>query len=78
MAYDFMDAFLSTDAGAYLIDGYGYGHANKAAFDLVKPERLAELGISSPDEMMSRTFLSGPGQDFDSMMRIITEVEAGA
>jgi spermidine/putrescine-binding protein len=77
MAYDFMDAFLSTDAGAYLIDGYGYGHANKAAFDLVKPERLAELGISSPDEMMARTFLSGPGQDFDSMMRIITEVEAG-
>lgn len=78
MTYDFIDAFLSAETGAYLIDAFGYGHANQKAFSMVAPERLAELGIGSPDEMMNRTFLSGPGQDFDGMMRIITEVEAGA
>ncbi|MEX2650217.1 MAG: extracellular solute-binding protein [Alphaproteobacteria bacterium] len=77
MVYDFMDAFLDPEAGRYLIDEYGYGHANTKSFDLVSPERLAELGISNPDDMISRSILSGGGQDFDSMMKIITEVQAG-
>ena len=44
---------------------------------MVSQERLDELGIHNPDEMISRSILSGGGQDFDSMMRIITEVQAG-
>ena len=78
LTYDFIDAFLAPESGAHLIEAFGYGHSNRKAFDMVKPERLVELGIASPEEMMARTFLSGPGQDFDTMMKIITEVQAGA
>ncbi len=78
LAYDFMDAFISKESGAYLIDEYGYGHSNQEAFKLVSPERLAELGISDPDAMMAKTILSGAGQDFEGMNKIISEVEAGS
>ncbi|MGH6719073.1 MAG: ABC transporter substrate-binding protein, partial [Alphaproteobacteria bacterium] len=78
MVYDFMDAFLAPESGAYLIDVYGYGHSNQKAFAMVSQERLDELGIHDPDEMISRSILSGGGQDFDSMMKIITEVQAGS
>jgi spermidine/putrescine-binding protein len=78
LVYDFIDAFLDPEAGRYLIDEYGYGHGNHKSFALVSPERLAELGISNPDEMIARSILSGGGQDFDSMMKIITEVQAGS
>jgi spermidine/putrescine-binding protein len=58
VVYDFLDAMLSPETGAFIIDVYGYGHANTMAFDLVKPERLAELGLSNPQAMMaSSTFL---------------------
>ncbi len=78
MVYDFTDAFLAPESGAYLINEYGYGHSNQKAFAMVSQERLDELGIHNPDEMISRSILSGGGQDFDSMMKIITEVQAGS
>ncbi|HWA44706.1 MAG TPA: extracellular solute-binding protein [Hypericibacter adhaerens] len=47
-AYDFIDAATDPQSGEFLIDSYGYGHSNRKSFDLVKPERLAELGLKDP------------------------------
>lgn len=52
-AYDLINAMLSPEVGAWLIDNYGYGHANSKSAELVAPERLAELGISSPAALFS-------------------------
>ena len=50
-AYDMIDAMLAPESGAWLIDNYGYGHSNRKSFELVSDERLAELGISSPEAL---------------------------
>ncbi len=77
LAYDYMNAILAPDSGAFLVDSYGYGHSNRSTLDRVSSERLDELGISTPDEMFARTFLSVPGQNFVEMERIVAEVQAG-
>lgn len=54
LRYEFLDAMLDPAAGQYLIDAYGYGHANQKAFDLVSAERLAQLGLDDPTSFLSR------------------------
>lgn len=50
--YDFVNSMLDPETGRFLIESYGYGHSNTKSFELVSPERLAELGLpSSPTEM---------------------------
>lgn len=51
-AYDFINAWIAPESGAWLIDNYGYGSANGKAYDLVAPERLDELGFSKPEDML--------------------------
>jgi spermidine/putrescine transport system substrate-binding protein len=53
LVYDWINAMTSPEAGRFLIDDYGYGHSNTKAFDLVSKGRLADLGISSPAEMLA-------------------------
>lgn len=48
LAYDFMNSYMSPEVGRYLIETFGYGSANAKAFDGVKPEALAQLGITDP------------------------------
>lgn len=52
LVYDYINAFLAPESGAFEIDAYGFGHSNSKAFDLVPAERLAELGISDVANMM--------------------------
>ncbi|MSP83113.1 MAG: extracellular solute-binding protein [Alphaproteobacteria bacterium] len=52
--YDFLDARLATEGGKYLIEQYGYGHANRKSFDLVDPARLVELGIGNPGDLFTQ------------------------
>lgn len=54
-AYDFIDAMLAPDSGKALIEQYGYGHSNRKAFERVSQDRLVELGIESPETLLSRT-----------------------
>ena len=60
LTYDFINAWQSPEAGQFLIDSYGYGHSNKLSFDMVPPERLAELGISSPAELFAKSVFFKP------------------
>lgn len=52
--YDFINAMTSPEAGAYIIDVYGYGHSNTKAFDLVPAPRLEELGILEPTALFKQ------------------------
>jgi spermidine/putrescine transport system substrate-binding protein len=66
-AYDFIEAILSPESGRFMIDEYGYGHANAKSFDLVSAERLDALGISSPKALFSQ------GKLFDEIAPDIRE-----
>lgn len=79
MAYDFVNAFTSPEAGAHLLEAFGTGHANRKAFDLVSQELLDSLGISNPAEMMARTvFLKPtPPEYLQKYQRLFDMVKAG-
>ena len=54
LVYDFIDAMISPEAGAFQIEAYAYGHSNKKAFDLASPEALEAVGMSNPDEIFDQ------------------------
>ena len=78
--YDLINAFSSPEAGAYEISNWGFGHANTKAFDLVAPERLAELGLSTPDELIDAGifFKALDPAIEEKYIRLFEEVKAGA
>jgi spermidine/putrescine transport system substrate-binding protein len=78
-AYDFMEAMLSPESGRFMIDEYGYGHANAKAFDLVSAERLDALGISSPQALFSQGWLFDEiAPDIrEKLITMFEEVKAG-
>jgi spermidine/putrescine transport system substrate-binding protein len=53
--YTYIDAWIAPESGAWLIDNYGYGSANLAAYDLLPQERLDQLGFSDPESMIANT-----------------------
>jgi spermidine/putrescine transport system substrate-binding protein len=63
--YDFLDAMMSPESGAYLIDAYSYGCGNAKAFDLVSPERVAEVGLSDPLAFLAKGVLQPIPPEFD-------------
>jgi spermidine/putrescine transport system substrate-binding protein len=46
--YDFMGAMLAPESG-YLIEQYGYGHANQESFEVASPESAQLLGFKYPN-----------------------------
>jgi len=78
-AYDLVNAMLDPRAGQFLIDSYGYGHSNKKSFDLVSPERLAELGISDPSQILEGGvfFDQIPPETRERLITMFEEVKAG-
>ena len=78
-AYDLINAMLDPAVGAWLIDNYGFGHANSKANDLVAPERLDELGISSPDALFEKgIFFAEIDPDYrERYIEVFEEVKAG-
>ncbi len=52
--YAFIDAMLEPSAGKYMIEEYGYGHANRRSFELASQARLSELGLEEPEAFLSK------------------------
>ena len=77
--YDFMNARLAVESGVYLIENYGYGHANSKSFAAVPQETLVSLGISEPEKVMQESvFLEGEQPPYDELyIKIYEEVQAG-
>ena len=78
-AYDFIEAMLDPESGRFLIDEYGYGHANTKSFDLVSAERLDALGISSPSALFAEGWLFAEiAPDIrEKLITMFEEVKAG-
>jgi spermidine/putrescine-binding protein len=53
-AYDYIDAWLSPETGEYMLGTYGYAHSNRKSFERVSEERLKDIGISSPQDLLAR------------------------
>jgi hypothetical protein len=47
-AYDFVNAWTDPGTGRWLIENYGYGHANRKAVEGVAPDVLADIGMADP------------------------------
>ncbi len=78
-AYDLINAFTSPETGAYEIENWGYGHANMKAFDLVPAEKLVELGLSTPEDLLGNGifFQALAPEVEESYIRLYDEVRAG-
>lgn len=78
-AYDYIDAGLSAEAGAYLINTFGYGAANAGAFETVAPARLADLGMEDPQGLLaaSRFFGAWDPRTRETAVRMFEEIKAG-
>jgi hypothetical protein len=45
--YEFLDAWISPEAGKFPLEEYGYGHSNHITFEIADPEKVAALGFPS-------------------------------
>jgi len=79
LVYDFINAITSPETGVFLIEEYGYGHSNMLAFDMVPPERLAELGISDVAGLFAEGIFAVEGTPGmrDKWHKVIEEVTLG-
>jgi spermidine/putrescine transport system substrate-binding protein len=79
LAYDFVNAFTSPDAGVQLLDAFGTGHVNRKAFERVDQKTLDSLGLSNPTDMMKHTlFLQAvPEAQEKKYNQLFTAVKAG-
>ncbi|MBT6202371.1 MAG: extracellular solute-binding protein [Rhodospirillaceae bacterium] len=78
--YAFIDAFLAPESGAWLMDNYGYGTFNLKSYDLLPPERIAELGYSNIEAYLETViFFSNLDPAVEAKYEeLYTEVLAGA
>ena len=44
--YNFLNAWTSPEADKFLVEVYGYGHANSLTYDMVDPAVLENMGLS--------------------------------
>ncbi len=81
LALDAIDSMLSTTAGAWLIENWGFGHGNAQSFAAVPAERLAELGLpAGPSEIaafLAEGLFSRPLPDKEALIKMYEEVRAG-
>ncbi len=78
-AYDFIDSMISPEAGAWEIGDFGYGHANRKAYDLVDDETLAARGLTrNPEDLLSSGIFQKPIQNEPELQTMFEEVKTGA
>lgn len=77
--YDYMNAWISVEAGKYLIEEIGYGHTNRNAFDMATAERLAELGLDDPLGNLEKGifFEDIEGRTREKYSTMVEEVKSG-
>ncbi len=77
LVYDALNSLLAPETGFFLIDEYGYGHANEKAFDLVSTERLEDLGISNPSALIKDSIFASPSPIRDMWDKAWEDVKLG-
>lgn len=59
-AYDYINAFLSDQSAQYLLTAWGYGHANKKAFDEAGAEALETAGFANFEKVLANSLFQIP------------------
>jgi spermidine/putrescine transport system substrate-binding protein len=78
LAYDFINAKLSTSSGKALVENYGYGSANGDSMQAVGADQLKELALpADPGEMLKTTVFTQPMKNNDEVSKMFEEVKAG-
>jgi spermidine/putrescine transport system substrate-binding protein len=78
-AYDLMDSLLSPEAGAWEITEFGYGHANRKAFELVDEATLADRGLTkNPEDRLNSGIFQEPIGNEPELQTMFEEVKTGA
>jgi spermidine/putrescine transport system substrate-binding protein len=78
-AYDYVDAWLAPETGKWLIENYSYASTNQKAFELVDPAILADVGLTTPIELLKNSL---PNEAMspklhDRYARMFLEVQSG-
>ncbi len=78
-AYDLIDAWTSPESGAWLMENYGYGSTNRAAYQVADAGKLADLGISDPEAVLNNSlFFKSLDPAIDKKYQtLFTDVQAG-
>ena len=80
LVYAFLDAWLSPEAGKFLLEERGYGHSNRETFRIADPEKVAELGFPlDPIEMLDNGIMFRPyePQVLENMVNLFDDVKIG-
>lgn len=78
-AYDFMDAWMAAETGRWLIENYGYGHANVKSVDGVDPAILADLLLEDPVATLASSFFirDMPSDVQTTYVAMVERIKAG-
>lgn len=78
--YEFLSSMASPESGAYLIEKYAYGHANRKSFDLVDPELIAALGLGEADSFLTDGvfYEEIPAAKREKLIVMFDDVKSGA
>ena len=78
-AYDAIDSLLSPEAGAYEIETFGYGHANRKAYALVDEAMLADRGLTrNPEDRLNSGIFQEPIGNEPELQTMFEEIKSGA
>ena len=79
-AYDMIDSLTSPEAGEFMISEFGYGHANKKAFDRLDDATLEVVGLPrDPAEMLAqgKIFRNQPNDIIARIEKDWEQIKAG-
>jgi spermidine/putrescine-binding protein len=80
-AYDFINAWSSPEAGKFLVEVYGYGHANRLTYDIADPAAVEAMGLTGDvTEYLARAtpYRSWEPDTQERYSRMFDEVKLGA
>jgi len=72
--YDFLNAITDPGISAYMVESWGYGHANAKGMAAVDPKILADKGYADVDKFVSNTLFQAP-MPIELRQKMIAEFE---
>ena len=78
-SYDVIDGMLSPEAGAFEMQEFGYGHANRKAFELLDEATLADIGLTkNPEDRLNSGIFQEPIGNEPELQTMFEEIKTGA
>ena len=79
LVYDFINANMTPESGAFMIEAFALGSANMKAYDLVSADVLERNGLTTPEESLagSHTYQFVPVELKQEHIAIFDEIRAG-